>query len=97
MTNIQHAALFGLIGGLGAEIAGLYNLRKLAPSQYPHYIKSFWRYWVPTFLMCLMGAVFAVGYVMDGTNLGTILTLNVGASAPLLIGTMTKQTPNISE
>jgi hypothetical protein len=97
LTEAQSAALFGFIGGICAEALGLYNLRKMSAAEYPQYLKSFWRYWVPTILMCMVGAVLAVCYTLDGTHLGKILTMNIGISAPLLIGTFTKQVPQISE
>jgi hypothetical protein len=97
MANIQTAALFGFLGAVAAEILALYKLRQIVPTQYPHYLKSFFHYWVPTILMSLMGGVIAVAYALDGTQFGTVLAMNIGASAPLVIGTWTKDIPKISE
>lgn len=96
MTDIETALMFGCIGGVASEILGLYNLRKSGPGQYPRYIKS-WGYWVPTILMTLMGGGLAAAYTLDGTKLGAILSINIGASAPLAIGAFTKNVPKISE
>jgi hypothetical protein len=96
MTNIETAALFGFAGGVAAEVLGLYKLRQCARSQYPDYLKSF-GYWVPTILMTIMGGVLAGAYAWDGRELGTILSMNIGASAPLIVGTWTKDIPKISE
>jgi hypothetical protein len=96
MTNTVTAMIFGFLGGVAAEGMALYKLRQCASSQYPDYLSTF-RYWVPTIFMTIMGGALAGAYALDGAQLGTILSMNIGASAPLIVGNWTKEIPKISE
>ena len=75
--------LYGLVGGLLAELLGLFRLRQQAPGALPLWLKS-WFYWVVTLLMALAGGVLVVIYLRSGIAIQPILAVNVGASAPLI-------------
>lgn len=85
---------YGTIGGGLAEILGLWKLRHVAPKELPHYLRSPF-YWAMTALMVISGGIVASIYVKSGISLSPILALNVGASAPLIIGSLTAAAPNI--
>jgi len=80
--------LYGLLGGLLSEVLGLFRLRQQAPADLPRWFKS-WFYWATT------GGGLAVIYLRSGISVQPILAVNVGASAPLLIGSVLGQAPSI--
>ena len=82
----------GVFGGLLAELAGLYKIRENDPNNLPDYLTSPF-YWGVTILMILAGAGLAYAYTLTGQELGAILSINIGASAPLIIGKFTSSTP----
>lgn len=83
--------LWGFCGGVLAELLGLFKLRHLPPGTRPVWIKSSF-YWVITGLMMVAGGVVVIAYLMSGVSLKAIVAVNLGASAPLLIGTLVAQT-----
>ena len=85
--------LFGILGGFLAELFGLFKLRQQAPQDLPVWLKSPF-YWIITILMIAAGGVLVVVYLKSGIDLKPILAVNVGASAPLIIGTLIAQTPS---
>jgi hypothetical protein len=86
---------YGVLGGFFAELLGLFQLRKQAPGSLPQFLKS-WFYWVITLAMILAGGILVVIYLSSDIPVKPILAVNIGASAPLLIGTFVAQTPSIS-
>ncbi len=76
--------LFGVLGGLLAELVGLFELRRQSPDDLPDWFKS-WFYWFLTILMICAGGVLVIVYLESDIPLKPILAVNVGASAPLLI------------
>jgi hypothetical protein len=86
---------YGVLGGFFAELLGWFQLRKQAPASLPQYSK-FWFYWGITLAMILAGGILVVIYLASDIPLKPILAVNIGASAPLLIGTFVAQTPSIS-
>lgn len=84
----------GVLGGCFAELLGLFKLRTLARDARPEYLRS-WFYWFVTSLMVLAGGLLVVIYLLSDIPLKPILALNVGASAPLLIGTFVSQAPAV--
>jgi hypothetical protein len=45
--------------------------------------------------MIAAGGGLAVVYVKSGVNLNALIAINVGASAPLILGTLGKEVPNV--
>ena len=86
--------LYGLLGGLLSEILGLFRLRQQAPKDLPLWLKS-WFYWGTTLLMIAAGGGLVDIYLRSGISIQPILAVNVGASAPLLIGSVLGQAPAI--
>ncbi len=88
--------LYGTIGGILAELLGLYKLRTQAPAAFPSYLRSVF-YWIITFGMILAGGVLVWIYVKSGLEMKPIIAVNIGASAPLIIGSlMQPKTPEIN-
>jgi hypothetical protein len=83
---------YGLLGGVFAEVFGLWKLRREAT---PEYCRN-WFYWLTTLAMILCGGGLAFIYVKSGVALAPIVAVNIGASAPLIIGSLTAAPPKIS-
>ena len=84
--------IYGIFGGLLAELLGLYKLRTQAPSAFPSYLRSKF-YWLVTIAMILAGGVLVLIYNKSGLELKPIIAVNIGASAPLILGTLIQTTP----
>lgn len=95
MTDIWTAAFYSSVGGIAVEVVALFKLRKKGKNAFPDYLASKF-YWITTILMIAVSAVITSGYVVDGQHLGAILCMNTGATAPLIIGNWTKETPEIA-
>lgn len=83
---------YGCSGGALAEVMRLFSLRHLAPGALPRWLRS-WFYWLVTGLMTLAGGLLVVAYLKSGIQINPILAINVGASAPLIIGSFARQAP----
>lgn len=83
-----------MLGGIFAELLGLFQLRKQAPASLPEFLRS-WFYWLITTVMVLAGGGLVVIYLLSDIPLKPDLAVNIGASAPLLIGTFVAQSPTI--
>jgi len=92
MSEGMEHALLGFGGGLAAELVQWFGLRFTLYREIPDWSKS-WFYWVITILMALAGGGLACIYFLSGTKLTPILALNIGASAPLLLGKLVQQAP----
>jgi hypothetical protein len=84
--------LFGILGGFFAELLGLFRLRQQSRQDLPVWLKSPF-YWLITILMIAAGGGLVVVYLKSGIDLKPIIAVNVGASAPLIIGSLVAQTP----
>ena len=93
--DITDGFMYGIAGGALAELFGLFKLRHEAPSAFPLWIKS-WFYWLVTIAMMLAGGVLVVIYLKSNIALQPIIAVNLGASAPLLIGTFATQAPRVT-
>ncbi len=89
-----HGFLYGILGGFLAELFGLFKLRQQAPKDLPVWLKSPF-YWVVTVAMIAAGGLLVTVYLKSGIDLKPIIAVNVGASAPLIIGTLVAQTPSL--
>lgn len=76
--------IFGLIGGLLVELLGAYKHLRLPAESRPAYYKSAF-YWFVTLLMVISGGALAAIY-SENIEISPVLAINIGASAPLLIG-----------
>ena len=86
--------MYGVIGGALAELLGLFKLRHEAPDAFPRWMSSVF-YWVVTLLMIAAGGVLVVIYLKSKIDLQPIIAVNIGASAPLLLGAFVSQAPHI--
>lgn len=84
--------MYGILGGFFAELLGLYKLRTLAPAAFPSYLKSKF-YWIITVVMILAGGILVWVYVKSGLDLKPIIAVNIGASAPLILGSLIHSEP----
>lgn len=89
--DLASAFLYGLAGGFAAEVFGLFQLRRTGVPQYLHSLF----YWIITVAMVLVGGGIAWLYAKSGVGLTPILAVNVGAAAPLIIGQLVSQTPEV--
>lgn len=89
--SLEEAFLYGLGGGVAAEVLGLFKLRREGA---PQYLRSIF-YWVITGTMILLGGGLSWLYVKSGVELTPILGVNIGASAPLILGQFVAQAPEV--
>lgn len=73
------------------KLLELAELRRIPPVERPD-LKDFW-YWVPFFILPLLGGGLAYVYVPSDANLSPVLALNVGGAAPLILRAMAQANP----
>ena len=93
MTNFE-GFLFGVLGGSFGEVLNPFKLRHQPINTLPLWIKSMW-YWTITVMMVASGGLLVVIYMKSNIPVVPILAVNIGASAPLIIGTLVAQAPSI--
>ncbi|MBJ7900022.1 MAG: hypothetical protein GC158_08915 [Cyanobacteria bacterium RI_101] len=71
------------------ELAELYKIPK---TQRPDFRD--WLYWVPFVVNPLLGGCLTLAYALSEIELSPILSINIGASAPLILRTMAQIAPN---
>lgn len=76
---------WGVFGGCLAEGLKWFNLRHTLHQGLPDWSKSI-GYWVVTVFMILIGGGLVLIYVKSELMVSPILAVNIGASAPLIIG-----------
>ena len=84
--------LWGLAGGVFSELLRLYRDRENL--EWAPYLRRP-QYLIPTVLMILAGALLTLAYARSDFVLKPLLAVNIGASAPLLIGTLVATAPSI--
>jgi hypothetical protein len=89
------AFLWGCFGGILAELLGWFRLRHELGTKFPDHATSI-AYWLVTLLMVLAGGGLALAYIKSNVGLNAVLALNVGASAPLILGTLAAQAPRLT-
>ena len=82
--------LWGLAGGFFAELLGWFKLRQQLPAMVPAPV-----YWIITGLMIVVGGIMVVAYLRSNIPLNPLLSLNVGAATPLIIGSLVAQAPAV--
>lgn len=78
----------GFAGGVAAELLGIYKISR-TNAKIPAIMRST-LYLVMSFVMCLMGMLLVFLYTTSGVTMNTILAFNIGASAPFILGNLTK-------
>ena len=81
----------GLMGGFFAELCGWWKIRREPTPLYC----AHWVYWTTTVLMIISGGGLAFVYARSGLTLSPIIAVNIGASAPLIIGSLMGETPKL--
>ena len=88
-------ALWGFVGGIGAEGLRWFRIRDELHKGVPAWGKSR-LYWVVTAVMSVIGAALVWAYDSAGdVQLNPILAINIGASAPLILSRLSGQIPPI--
>jgi hypothetical protein len=87
--------LWGTFGGFLAELLRIFKLRHLPSETRPLWLKSPF-YWALTILMILAGGGLVIIYVKSGVPVQAFMAVNLGASAPLILGSLADQTPAIA-
>ena len=93
--GILEGFLYGLFGGILAELLALFKLRHQSAQSLPVFLRSKF-YWIVTIAMMCAGGGLAAVYLNSGIRLIPILAVNLGASAPLIFGSLVAQVPPIS-
>jgi hypothetical protein len=93
-VTLLEGFVFGLLGGLLGEVLSLFKLRHQPAHLLPVWVKSPW-YWVTTALMLASGGVLVMIYMKSNIAVAPILAVNIGASAPLILGSLVSQAPAI--
>lgn len=89
------AFLFGFSGGAAAELLKWWNVRdELKQKGLPEWSKSI-VYWIVTITMILVGGGMVLVYMWSGAVLNAVLAVHIGASTPLIISGITRETPSI--
>ena len=76
--------LWGFVGGLGSETVVIYDIFHQKPSVFPWWIKSE-KYYIIAVIMILLGGLLALAYSKSGATLTPILSIQIGASTPLIL------------
>ena len=82
----------GVLGGTFGELVNLFKLRQQPVNTLPGWIRSAW-YWTLTALMILSGGGLVAIYLKSNIQVAPILAVNIGASAPLILGALVAQVP----
>jgi hypothetical protein len=82
----------GVLGDIFGELVNLFKLRQQPATMLPVWIRSPW-YWTLTALMILSGGGLVAIYLKSSIQVAPILAVNIGASAPLILGTLVAQVP----
>jgi hypothetical protein len=80
--------VIGFAGGAAAEVLGIYKITR-TNTKLPAVMKRT-LYWAMSFIMCLMGMLLVFIYTISGVTMIPILAFNIGASAPFILGNLTK-------
>ena len=88
--------ILGSFGGALGEFIKWYNIRnEISRTGVPDWSKSY-LYWVITVVMMLLGGCMVMVYMKSSAVLNAFLAVHIGASTPLIISGITRETPSIS-
>ena len=88
MDAVITNCIIGFAGGVAAEGIGIYKITR-THTKIPAIMKRT-LYWVMSIFMCLMGMLLVFLYTTSGVTMIPILAFNIGASAPFILGNLTK-------
>ncbi len=94
--GIIEGFIYGVAGGFLAELLGIFKLRSEVPAELPKWIKSPF-YWIVTGAMIVAGGGIVIIYLKSNIEIQPLIAINVGASAPLIIGTLVSQAPKVTK
>jgi hypothetical protein len=93
-VTIWDGFLLGVVGGVFGELVNLFKLRQQPVNLLPVWIRSLW-YWTVTVMMILSDGGLVAIYLGSRIPVAPILAVNIGASAPLILGALVAQVPAI--
>jgi hypothetical protein len=82
---------FAIFGAFAIKLLELAELHKLPKSQRPDLHD--WLYWLPFFVMPILGGGLALMYTSSDILLKPVLAVNIGVSAPLILRAMAQINP----
>ena len=85
---------FAVGGGFALNVIRLAELANVKKVDRPNTFSD-WIYCVQFFALPFVGGFIAYAYVMNGTKLGSILAINVGASAPAILKAFASAAPKV--
>ncbi|NVJ96698.1 MAG: hypothetical protein HWE25_01020 [Alphaproteobacteria bacterium] len=88
LTQVPDPVWFAGGGAIGYKLLDFLELYKLPKSQWPNFGKL---YWLALAIHALLGGGLAFVYVSAGQNLGAIVAVNIGITAPFLLRTIANQ------
>lgn len=91
LYSLNSAVWFAVAGAFAIKLLELSELHKVPKVERPD-LKD-WLYWVPFFILPILGGGLAHVYVSSNTVLNPILAVNVGVSAPLILRAMAQANP----
>jgi hypothetical protein len=94
MKPILIDILFGVLGGVLAELFKHHRFVQETPGPMPDKFKGLY-YWIVTIAMMFAGGVLTLAHKLTGAGLNPIIDLNIGASAPLMIGAFIARPPKV--
>ena len=86
--------LFALFGGFAINMISLTELRNIPKTERPDTFSD-WIYCVWFFGIPILGGLLAYAYQNSGIELSPILSINIGASAPLILKSFAKAAPQV--
>jgi hypothetical protein len=92
--GILEGFAWGILGGGVAEFLGWHKLRHQSPDDLPLWMASPY-YWSVTLGMVAVGGILVVAYLRSDVKMNAIMAINIGASAPLLLGSLVSQSPSL--
>ncbi len=87
--------LWGCFGGLLGNLIRLVQVANTPKQQRPPIVSDPW-YHLQVVILAIMGGVFVLMYHVSGVQLNAILSVNVGASAPIIAQNFLASVPKLS-
>jgi hypothetical protein len=87
----MEAIILSALGGLCLQLLNLLELNKIPKSRRPDF-KDF-AYYIPYIVSPLFGALIGYAYFDDQEHVNKLLAIHIGASAPLILRSMSQVLP----